>query len=58
MRPFLSCLFLCISLSAYAQFTYVLDQSIPVETDKGTLNMPWAGGLNASQYNTMYLNED
>jgi hypothetical protein len=58
MRPFLSCLFLCITLNAYAQFTYVLDQSIPVETDKGTLNMPWAGGLNAAQYNTMDLNED
>ena len=41
-----------------AQFTFTLDQSIPVEANGKSLAMPWAGGLNAAQFNTMDLNGD
>ncbi len=41
-----------------AQFTYQIDQSIPVEIDGKPLDLPWAGGLNAAQFNTMDLNGD
>jgi len=41
-----------------AQFTYQIDQSIPVELDGKQLTLPWAGGLNAAQINTMDLNGD
>lgn len=52
-------MFWFLSHAAVAQFTYVLDQSIPVSsiTDE-VLSLPWAGGLNASQFNTMDLNND
>jgi hypothetical protein len=44
---------------AQAQFTYVIDQTIQVQNLTGnTLTMPWAGGLNAAQYNMMDLNGD
>jgi len=51
-------LFLTLSLFAQAQFTYKLDQSIVVEADGKTLTLPWAGGLNSVQVNTMDLNGD
>jgi hypothetical protein len=51
-------LFLTLSLFAQAQFTYKLDQSIVVEADGKTLTLPWAGGLNSVQVNTMDLNDD
>lgn len=41
-----------------AQFAFTLDQSIPVEANGKSLAMPWAGGLNASQFNTIDLNGD
>ncbi|MEO5976764.1 MAG: FG-GAP-like repeat-containing protein [Chryseolinea sp.] len=42
-----------------AQFSYILDESIPVkDLNNNPLSMPWAGGLNAAQYNTMDLNSD
>jgi len=42
-----------------AQFNYVLDSTIPVhDLDARKLSMPWAGGINASQYNTLDLNGD
>jgi hypothetical protein len=42
-----------------AQFTYRLDQSIPVQDKEGnTVPMAWAGGINAAQFNTMDLNAD
>ena len=41
-----------------AQFTYQIDQSIPVEVDGDLLSFPWAGGLNAAQLNTLDLNGD
>jgi hypothetical protein len=54
-------LFLCllVPLDLLAQFTYVIDQSIPVKDQIGEqLLMPWAGGLNAAQHNVMDLNND
>lgn len=52
-------LVLWVPLTLKAQFTYQLDQSIPVEYVKGeVLSMPWAGGLNAAQFNTMDLDAD
>ncbi|MBN8652831.1 MAG: T9SS type A sorting domain-containing protein [Cytophagales bacterium] len=49
---------LLLSCSAYGQFTYTFDQSIPVEEDGKVLSMPWAGGINSAQINTMDLNGD
>jgi uncharacterized protein YqkB len=49
---------LFIPAGVYAQFTYVVDQSIPVFKNDVELTMPWAGGLNASQLNTIDLNND
>lgn len=54
-------LFVVISLLAfrgYAQFSYTLDQSIPVEVNGNPLALPWAGGLNSVQVNMMDLNGD
>jgi hypothetical protein len=45
-------------ISGWAQFTYTIDQSIPVEIDGRALSMAWAGGLNSAQVNTMDLNSD
>lgn len=42
----------------HAQFSYALDNSIPVTIGETALTMPWAGGLNAAQYNTMDLDND
>ncbi len=41
-----------------AQFTYRLDQTIPVEINGIELKNPWAGGLNSPQVNSMDLNSD
>ncbi|GIL22215.1 MAG: hypothetical protein BroJett042_07280 [Bacteroidota bacterium] len=49
--------FLTLTFSAFGQFTYTIDQSIPVETSH-ILSMPWAGGLNAAQINTLDINGD
>ncbi len=43
---------------ACAQFTYTLDQSIPVSVNQNLLTNSWAGGLNSAQINTMDLNSD
>ncbi len=50
-------LLVCFQVSN-AQFSYTLDQSIPVEINGKKLAMPWAGGINAAQVNTMDLNGD
>lgn len=42
----------------FGQFTYEFDQSIPVAIGEEMLKMPWAGGLNANQYNAMDTNGD
>lgn len=41
-----------------AQFTYELHQDVPVMVESDTLRLPWAGGLNAVQVNTIDLNGD
>lgn len=52
-------LFVCIPISSLAQFTYQIDQSIPVIGPKGLkLSNAWAGGLNATQFNMIDLNGD
>ena len=59
MTRILSFVILIFPMVVQAQFSYVLDQTIPVRNDGGTeLPMPWAGGLNAAHYNTMDLNHD
>jgi len=51
--------FIGLPLTTRAQFTYVQDQSIPVKDQNGDLlPMPWAGGVNAAQHNTLDLNGD
>ncbi len=46
------------TLCASAQFVFKYDQSISVKVGEKTLAMPWAGGMNAVQYNTIDLNGD
>jgi hypothetical protein len=58
MRNILLLLLLALAYPTKAQFTYVLDQSIPVEVNGKAIALPWAGGLNATQVNTMDLNGD
>jgi hypothetical protein len=60
MYPRLLVLLFFVSLtgSVFGQFTYTIDQSIPVKANNKTLRMPWAGGFNAAQFNTMDLNSD
>ncbi len=50
--------FLLFPFPLFAQFTYTMDQSIPVEVNGKTLSNPWAGGLNSPQINTMDLDAD
>ncbi len=54
----LTLLLLLLSTCSWAQFTYVLQQNVPVIINDDTLKMPWAGGLNAAQFNTIDLNRD
>lgn len=50
---------LFLSHISFAQFNYVIDQSIPVtDQNNALMAMPWAGGLNASQVNTLDINGD
>jgi hypothetical protein len=57
--PSLIFIVLFFPLSVIAQFNYKIDQSVPVTRQDNTpLNLGWAGGLNATQYNTMDLNGD
>ncbi len=59
VRSLLFLLLLLNTIIASAQFNYVLDQSIPVQNINGDpFLMPWAGGINAPQYNTLDLNGD
>ncbi len=48
--------FLLLPFPLVAQFTYTIDQSIPVKSEGKTLANAWAGGLNAAQVSTMDLN--
>lgn len=47
-----------IPVFAVGQFTYKLDQSIPVQLGGVALPNAWAGGINAAQVNTIDLNFD
>ena len=51
-------LLLALTFPAKAQLLYVFDQTIPVEFNGKTLAMPWAGGFNSPQFNTMDLDGD
>lgn len=44
--------------TAFAQFTYTIDQSIPVEINGRSLSLAWAGGLNSAQVNKMDFDGD
>jgi hypothetical protein len=58
MKSLYSILFVLIAFFAQAQFTYEFNQDIEVEVDGKLLRLPWAGGLNSVQVNTMDLNGD
>ena len=58
MKVFFSTLLFVMALSADAQFTYELHQDTEVEVDGKMLKLPWSGGLNSVQVNTMDLNGD
>jgi hypothetical protein len=58
MKIFLTILLFVIVLNADAQFTYELDQETEVEVDGRRIMLPWSGGLNSVQVNTMDLNGD
>lgn len=59
MASVVTFLFFVLSISVSAQFSYSIDQSIKVVGPKGTeLVNAWAGGLNATQFNTIDLNGD
>jgi FG-GAP-like repeat/Secretion system C-terminal sorting domain len=49
---------LAATITSKAQFSFVVDQSIPVQANGQTLSLPWAGGLNSPEFNTMDLNGD
>lgn len=52
-------LLLAVCIHVYGQTTYAIDQSIEVTDNSGRkLTVPWGGGLNASQFNTMDLDHD
>lgn len=56
-----ACIFVLLLLAqpVTAQFTYSLEYTIPVSgTDDQLFPMPWVGGLNATQFNTIDLNSD
>jgi uncharacterized protein (DUF2141 family) len=46
------------AIPAFAQFTYEWHPDIKVEQHGNTLQLPWAGGLNSVQVNTLDLNGD
>ncbi len=50
--------FLFVPLTTFAQFSYSIDQSIPVEINGQSLAFPWAGGLNSAQLSTMDFDGD
>lgn len=47
-----------LALTVSAQFSYRIDNSIPVIIGTDTLANAWAGGFNAGQFNTMDVNGD
>lgn len=51
-------LLLLAPLTLFAQFTYRLEQDVPVSMQGVDLKNPWAGGLNSPQVNAMDLDQD
>jgi hypothetical protein len=49
---------LFIPIACFGQFTYSIDQSIPVEINDAHLSLAWAGGLNSPQINTIDFDGD
>ena len=49
---------LLVPLPLFAQFTYRIDQDIPLSVNGALLPNAWAGGLNSPQVNTMDLDGD
>src|ERR1041384_4874770 len=47
-----------VPATAYCQFTYTIDQSAAVEVNGKSLAMPWSGGLNSAQINTIDFDGD
>jgi len=49
-----------ISNLAWAQTTYRFQpvNDLPVSNEQGALDLAWAGGINAGQYQTIDLNQD
>jgi len=45
-------------IASFAQFTYTLDQSAPVQIGTKSLSLPWTGGLNSPQVNKMDFDGD
>jgi hypothetical protein len=43
---------------SFSQNAYHFEQSIPVEVNGKAITMPWAGGLNSAEINTIDLNGD
>ena len=59
MRILIGIWLVCCPVVVRSQFTYAIDQSIPVKNASGNaLSLPWAGGLNATQYNNLDLDGD
>ena len=58
MKSLFSILFVLVTFIVQAQFTYELNQNIEVEVDGKRITLPWAGGLNSVQVNTIDLNGD
>lgn len=52
------CLWLLGLCPAWSQYNFKFDQSILVMVEGEILTMPWAGGLNAGQYQSIDLNLD
>jgi hypothetical protein len=58
MRRFLHAALILFPLTLQAQFTYTLEEAVPVAAGETSLELAWAGGLNAAQYNTLDLDHD
>lgn len=52
------CLWLLVVCPAWSQYNFKFDQSIAVKVGDQELAMPWGGGLNASQYQSLDINLD
>jgi hypothetical protein len=55
---FIFLLYLAFLNSAAAQLQYHFNQDIPVIEGDNPLDMPWVGGVNLAQYNSLDINND